>query len=86
MRTGQLDWPHLRAAVSGRPLSRADGASVDSAAVARTFAVANQKGGVAKTTTTHTLGVALARLGERVLLVDLDPQGCLTFSAGLDPE
>ena len=54
--------------------------------MARTFAVANQKGGVAKTTTTHTLGVALARLGERVLLVDLDPQGCLTFSLGLDPD
>ncbi len=54
--------------------------------MARTIAVANQKGGVAKTTTTHTLGVALARLGERVLLVDLDPQACLTFSAGLDPE
>jgi chromosome partitioning protein len=50
------------------------------------FAVANQKGGVAKTTTTQTLGVALARLGERVLLVDLDPQACLTFSLGLDPE
>ena len=54
--------------------------------VVRVIAVANQKGGVAKTTTTHTLGVALARLGERVLLVDLDPQGCLTFSLGLDPE
>ncbi|HEY1739829.1 MAG TPA: ParA family protein [Acidimicrobiia bacterium] len=54
--------------------------------MARVFAVANQKGGVAKTTTTQTLGVALARLGERVLLVDLDPQGCLTFSLGLDPD
>jgi len=54
--------------------------------VTRVIAVANQKGGVAKTTTTHTLGVALARLGERVLLVDLDPQGCLSFSAGLDPD
>lgn len=52
----------------------------------RLIAVANQKGGVAKTTTTHTLGVALARQGQRVLLVDLDPQACLTFSVGLDPE
>jgi chromosome partitioning protein len=52
----------------------------------RVIAVANQKGGVAKTTTTHTLGVALARLGRRVLLVDLDAQACLTFSAGLDPD
>ena len=51
-----------------------------------TLAVANQKGGVAKTTTTQTLGLALADLGERVLLVDLDPQACLTFSLGIDPE
>jgi chromosome partitioning protein len=50
------------------------------------LAVANQKGGVAKTTTVHSLGVALAELGERVLLVDLDPQSCLTFSVGLDPD
>ncbi len=50
------------------------------------MAVANQKGGVAKTTTTQTLGAALADLGERVLLVDLDPQACLTYSVGLDPE
>jgi chromosome partitioning protein len=50
------------------------------------FAVANQKGGVAKTTTVHALGVALAEMGRRVLLVDLDPQGCLTFSAGVDPD
>ncbi len=49
-------------------------------------AVANQKGGVAKTTTVHTLGVALAELGDRVLLVDLDAQACLTWSLGVDPE
>jgi chromosome partitioning protein len=48
-------------------------------------AVANQKGGVAKTTTVHTLGAALGELGDRVLLVDLDPQACLTYSLGLDP-
>ncbi|WP_433008094.1 ParA family protein [Kribbella sp. CA-294648] len=52
----------------------------------RTLAVANQKGGVAKTTTGASLGAALAGLGQRVLLVDLDPQACLTFSVGLDPE
>ncbi|MGY4771979.1 ParA family protein [Kribbella sp. CWNU-51] len=52
----------------------------------RTLAVANQKGGVAKTTTVATLGAALAELGQRVLLVDLDPQACLTFSVGIDPE
>jgi chromosome partitioning protein len=49
-------------------------------------AVANQKGGVAKTTTVASLGAALAELGQRVLLVDLDPQACLTFSLGIDPE
>ncbi len=49
-------------------------------------AVANQKGGVAKTTTVHNLGAALHELGTRVLLVDLDPQACLTYSVGLDPE
>jgi chromosome partitioning protein len=49
-------------------------------------AVANQKGGVAKTTTVHSLGAALAEGGQRVLLVDLDPQACLTFSAGVDPD
>ena len=51
-----------------------------------TLAVANQKGGVAKTTTVASIGAALAELGQRVLLVDLDPQACLTFSLGIDPE
>ncbi|HEY5031612.1 MAG TPA: AAA family ATPase [Actinomycetes bacterium] len=55
-------------------------------AVTQTLAVANQKGGVAKTTTVASLGAALAENGQRVLLVDLDPQACLTFSLGLDPE
>lgn len=50
------------------------------------LAVANQKGGVAKTTSVASLGAALAELGQRVLLVDLDPQACLTFSLGIDPE
>jgi chromosome partitioning protein len=53
---------------------------------ARTIAVANQKGGVAKTTTVASLAAALAELDRRVLVVDLDPQACLTFSLGLDPE
>ncbi|RNL66212.1 ParA family protein [Nocardioides marmoriginsengisoli] len=52
----------------------------------RVIAVANQKGGVAKTTTVASLGTAFAELGQRVLLVDLDPQACLTFSLGIDPE
>jgi chromosome partitioning protein len=50
------------------------------------LAVANQKGGVAKTTSVASIGVALAEAGESVLLVDLDPQACLTFSLGIDPE
>ena len=47
--------------------------------------MANQKGGVGKTTTVATLGAAYAELGQRVLLVDIDPQACLTFSLGLEP-
>jgi chromosome partitioning protein len=56
------------------------------ARVTRTIAIANQKGGVAKTTTVASLGTALAEQGRKVLLVDLDAQSCLTFSLGLDPE
>ena len=52
----------------------------------RVIAFANQKGGVAKTTTTLNLGVAFAEQGMRVLLVDLDPQGNLTMSQGLNPD
>src|SRR5215218_641559 len=51
-----------------------------------TLAVANQKGGVAKTTSVASIGAALGELGHSVLLVDLDPQSCLTFSLGIDPE
>ena len=51
-----------------------------------TFALANQKGGVAKTTSVASLGTALADDGYRVLLVDLDPQGSLTYSLGVDPD
>jgi chromosome partitioning protein len=52
----------------------------------KVVAVANQKGGVAKTTTVHSLGVAMAEQGQRVLLVDLDPQACLTYSLGFNPD
>src|SRR5437868_7870137 len=50
------------------------------------IALANQKGGVAKTTTTINLGVALVERGLRVLCIDLDPQGNLTMSQGLNPD
>ncbi|NLV72515.1 MAG: ParA family protein [Actinobacteria bacterium] len=54
--------------------------------MAKVVAFTNQKGGVAKTTTTLNLGVALQELGHRVLVVDLDPQGNLTMSLGLNPD
>lgn len=51
-----------------------------------TVAVANQKGGVAKTTSVHALGVGMAERGKKVLLVDLDPQASLTWACGVDPD
>jgi chromosome partitioning protein len=51
----------------------------------RTIAFMNQKGGVGKTTTTANLGAALAEMGKRVCLIDLDPQAHLTINYGLDP-
>ena len=52
----------------------------------RVIVFANQKGGVAKTTTTLNLGVAFKEQGHRVLVVDLDPQGNLTMSQGMNPD
>jgi chromosome partitioning protein len=67
-----------------RPNIRSAGAAA--AAETQVIALANQKGGVAKTTTTLNLGVAFAERGFKVLLVDLDPQGNLTMSQGLNPD
>src|SRR2546423_10034330 len=64
-----------------RPLARPQGSNM-----ARVIAFANQKGGVAKTTTTLNLGVALVEKGKRVLVIDLDPQGNLTMSQGWNPD
>jgi chromosome partitioning protein len=68
-----------------RPNVRPHPAMEDSSSQ-RVIAFANQKGGVAKTTTTLNLGVAFAEKGHRVLLIDLDPQGNLTMSQGMNPD
>jgi len=61
-------------------------ASQQGVTLGQVISFANQKGGVAKTTTTLNLGVAFQELGHRVLAVDLDPQGNLTMSQGMDPD
>jgi chromosome partitioning protein len=63
-----------------------EAAEEDEVAHAEVIAFANQKGGVAKTTTTLNLAVAFAESGYRVLCIDLDPQGNLTMSQGIDPD
>ena len=65
---------------------RIRGPTAEGAAAGQVIAFANQKGGVAKTTSTLNLAVALAEQGKRVLCVDLDPQGNLTMSQGLNPD
>src|SRR3954465_16006770 len=72
--TRLLPRPNVRAAVDRGPT------------LARVIVFANQKGGVAKTTTTLDLGVALAEKGQKILAVDLDPQGNLTMSQGWNPD
>lgn len=54
--------------------------------MARVIAIANQKGGVAKTTSTLALAAAMDELSKRVLAVDMDPQGALTYCLGIDPD
>jgi chromosome partitioning protein len=73
--------PRLRAIPAPAPAPAAE-----EGVMANVVALANQKGGVAKTTTTLNLGVALRELGHRVLVIDLDPQGNLTMSQGMNPD
>jgi chromosome partitioning protein len=70
-----LPRPSLRHAAKGKAPAKT-----------QVIALANQKGGVAKTTTTLNLGVALVEKGMRVLCIDLDPQGNLTMSQGMNPD
>jgi chromosome partitioning protein len=70
----RLPRPNLRPSAAAKP------------AGTQVIVLANQKGGVAKTTTTLNLGVAFGEQGYRVLLIDLDPQGNLTMSQGLNPD
>jgi len=78
-RTGKTDDPtKRRARKAPAPGRGSSGPTV--------IALANQKGGVAKTTSVASIGAALAEHGKRVLLIDLDPQACLTFSLGVDPD
>jgi chromosome partitioning protein len=77
----QSDEPVLAAVPEPAP-----GADAEEHRVTQVIALANQKGGVAKTTTTLNLGVAFREQGHRVLLIDLDPQGNLTMSQGMNPD
>jgi len=84
---GRREWDSTMAVARllPRPSIR-HGAKAKAPAKTQVIALANQKGGVAKTTTTLNLGVAFAEKGLRVLCIDLDPQGNLTMSQGMNPD
>jgi chromosome partitioning protein len=76
----------LRITPSMGPNTTTTEPSVETESRMKVIAFANQKGGVAKTTTTLNLAVAFAEKGHRVLCIDMDPQGNLTMSQGIDPD
>jgi chromosome partitioning protein len=91
--TGEVDSPRDAATATAQsvppppaPAAQPVAAAEPQPKHAEVIAFANQKGGVAKTTTTLNLAVAFAETGHRVLAVDMDPQGNLTMSQGIDPD
>jgi chromosome partitioning protein len=78
--------PESQATPADQPKPGAQPAKPKNPGPAKVIAFANQKGGVAKTTTALNLAVAFKESGHRVLTVDMDPQGNLTMSQGIDPD